>query len=372
MRRAACAAVLLLGAGCAGTPHPGPTPDGLAVGVTAREKTSAERQAVESLLPLFLTPEARREKSAAIDAVVFAKLKPFIGREKLSKNGDGVVEVKIDPLSNVLQKAGLTHPPGYSSGLEVVLLAFGDRAVGPTALERFVADAFAVALFGRGIRAVDADDQLLKLDHPITAKTESATVEQAAANGWPWLATGRIVNVVRAEPSSSGRESASYRGRARLSLSLYGMTASTEPARLDADGEALDTSTSAAATEAMEAAAQEAALRVENLMTRKRAGHAQLEVVVSGFKDPALLRRVLGDLRRVPGIEGASLVSWHGEDEMALMHAYALGVTVDVLAAKLINSDPSLRIMAIETDDGRITIEGSAIPLSEDNGQGEN
>jgi hypothetical protein len=365
MRRAAAAGVLLLAAGCASAPRSGPTPDGLAVGATAPDKTAARRQAVESLLPLFLTPAARREKSAAIEAAVFSKLKTFIGREKLSKNGDGVVEVKVDPLSAALQKAGLVRPPGYSSGAEVILLAFGDRAVGPTPTERFAADAFEVALFGRGLQAVDADDQLLKLERPITAKTEKATIEQAAAGGWAWLAAGRVANVARREP-----QSAAYRGRARLSVTLFSLGASTETASFDAEGEALDVSSTSVVAHAIEQAAQEAALRVENVMTRKRAGHATFAVLVSGYKDPALLRRVLRDLRRAPGVEGAALVSWHGLDEMALLHAYAAGITVDVLAAKLLNGDPALRITAIETEDGRITVAGDN-PESEDKGGAE-
>ena len=369
MRSAALIGAVLLSCACASAPRPGPTEQGIAVLVPAGEKVLARRQAVESLLPLFLTPAARREKSAAIDQALFSapkKLKSFIGSLKLSKAGSGVVEVKIDALSAALQGAGLVRPPGYSSGPEVLLIALGDRAVGPTSTEHYAADVLETALFGRGIQAQDADDDIVKLKQPITAKTEAGTVEQAAAGGWSALAAGTVADVARREVQSS-----SWRGRARYSLSLYGADRSTEPARLDADGEALNVSSASAVMDAIEAAAQEAATRVEKAMARRHVGRTTIGVLVSGYKDPAFLNRVVGDLRRIEGVEGAALISWQGLEEMALIHAFAGSFTADALAAKLINSDPTLRITAVETEDGRITIAGPQTPASEDRGQEE-
>ena len=367
MRRAGVLGVLLLAAGCASAPRPGPTQEGVAVTVPARDKAVARRQAVESLLPLFLTPAARREKSAAVDRAVFAsakKIKGLVGYQRASNRGDGLVEVRIGALSAALQGAGLVRPAGYGSGPEALLLALGDRAVGPTSTERFAADALETALFGRGIQAQDADDQLLKLERPITAKTEAATVSQAAAGGWAWLATGGVSDVARREAQSN-----SWRGRARFSLSLYGLDRSTAPVRLDADGEALDVSSFSAVEHAVEAAAQVAAMRAEGILARKRVGRTTIGVFVSGYKDPAFLNRLVSDLRRVEGVEGAALVSWQGLDEMALLHAYATTLTAESLAARLINSDPALRVTAVETEDGRLTIAGPQVPASEDTGR---
>ena len=367
MRRAWLLGVLLIASGCASAPRPGPTIYGIAVTVPAHDKAGARRQAVESLLPLFLTPAARHEKAAVLDKAVFANakaMKAFIGYQKLSKTGQSLVEIRVNTLSAVLQSAGLIRPPGYSSGPEVMLLALGNRAVGATPTERFAADALEIALFGRGIQAQDADDELLKLEHPITAKTEAETVAQASAGDWAWLATGGVANVARHEVQSD-----SWRGRARFSLSLYGVDPSTTPARIDADGEALDVSSGAAVAHAIEAAAQEAALRMEGLMTRKRVGRSTIGILVSGYKDPAFLTRLVGDLRRIEGVEGAALVSWQDLDEMVLIHAFAGTLAADGLAAKLINVDPKLRITAVETEDGRLTIAGSQIPESEDKGQ---
>ena len=369
MRRAALLGALALSCGCASAPRPGPTLDGVAVTVPARDKAGARRQAVESLLPLFLTPEARREKSSAIDKAVFQlpkKMKTFIGYQKLSKTGSSLVEIKVNELSAALQSAGLIRPPGYSSGPEVLLLALGNRAVGPTSTERFAADVLETALFGRGIQAQDADDDILKLRHPITAKTEAETVAQASAGGWAGLATGGVADVARREAQSN-----SWRGRARYSLSLYGVDRSSVPVRVEADGEALNVSSFSAVADAIEAAAQAAAQRVEGVLARKHVGRATIGVLISGYKDPIFLNRVIADLRRTEGIEGAALISWRGLDEMALIHAYATTLTAESLATKLINAYPELRITAVETEDGRLTISGPEIPASADTGQEE-
>jgi hypothetical protein len=340
--------------------------EGVAVTVPIADKVLARREAVESLLPLFLTPEARRDKSAAIDKAVFAspkKTKTFIGYQKLSKKGNSLVEVKINELSAALQNSGLVRPPGYSVGPEVLLLALGNRAVGPTSTEHFSADLLETALFGRGIQAQDADDDILKLKHPITAKTEADTVAQAAAGGWAGLVTGGVADVVRREAQSKA-----WRGRARYSLTLYGVDRGTTPVAVEADGEALNVSSFSAVADAIEQAAQDAAMRVEKVMAGKHVGRNMIGVLVSGYKDPAFLKKLVEELRETEGIEGAALVLWR-EDEMALIHVYAGTYTADNLAAKLINAYPELRITAIETEDRRLTIAGPDIPASEDMGQ---
>lgn len=367
MRRAFLLGALLSAGGCMSSLRPGPTERGIAVTVPAHDKAGARRQAVEAVLPLFLSPAARREKAAALDKAVLASpktIRAFIGGQKLSKTGPSLVEVKVNALSAALQNAGLVRPPGYSSGPEVMLLALGNRAVGPTSTEHFAADALEVALFARGVQAQDADDDLLKLEHPITAKSEEATVAQAAAGGWAWLATGGVADTARHDVPSG-----SWRARARYTLSLYGVDRSTTPAAVSADGEALDVSSFSAVARAIEASAQEAALRMEGLMARKRAGRATIGILVSGYTDPAFLRRLIGVLRGVDGVEGAALVSWRDLDEMALVHAYAGALTADALAAKLINADPALRVTAVETEDGRLTIAGPPVSATDDAGQ---
>lgn len=364
MRREILAAVLL-GSGCASAPRPGPTPGGLAVRVQARDRAAARREALGSVLPLFLSDAALGRRAEALEAEVFARAPEFIGSEKIPKKGDGVVEVLVDPLSTALQKAGLIRPPGYASGPEVVLIALGDRATGPLPTERLAAEAFETALFGRGFQAQDADDTLARLKHPLKAKNEADAVAEAAAGGWPWLAAGRLTAEAAREPRADA-----WRAKARLSISLYGLSApGAAPERFDADGQALDVSSFSAVSHALEQAAQEAAARVDGALSRRRAGRATLGVLISGYKQPELIRRVVDDLRRVPGVEGAALATWHGPDEMALIHVFAAGLRADALAARLLHDDASLRVDAIETQDGRVTVEGPEVPESEDRGK---
>ena len=68
------------------------------------------------------------------------------------------------------------------------------------------------------------------------------------------------------------------------------------------------------------------------------------------------------------GVEGASLTAWSSYEGMPLIHAYAAGLRVDELAARLLRLDPALRVDAIETEDGRLTLEGPEVPENEDRG----
>jgi hypothetical protein len=333
------------------------------VRVNAREKAAGRREAVEALLPLFLTDAARRDGAAALEAEVLSKAKEFVGREARPKKGDVVVEVRVDALAAALLKTNLVRPPGYASGPEVLLIAFGDRAVGPDPTERFAADALEVALFAHGIQAHDADDRLVQLKHPITAKTEAGTVAQAASGGWAWLAAGRIQNAAHQEPQSGA-----WRGRARLSLSLYDAAGSS--VALAGDGEALDVSSASAVSHAIEQAAQDAAVRIEAAMTAKKSGRETFAVLLTGDKQPSFVSEVIGDLRRTPGVAGAALVGWRAaEEEAALVHVFVTGMALDQLAGRLMHDDPALRVTAIETEDKRLTLAGPDIPPSRDRGE---
>lgn len=363
MRRLLIPAAALFAGACASwrTPAPGPTPEGLAVPVLSRDADSARREALEAVLPLFVSAEARRAGAKAIDAAL--ENAPVFGRVRPSKKGPGIVEVLVDPLARVLGRTGLTAPAGYATPAEVTLIAFGDRAVGPDGSERLAAEAFETALFGRGIQAQDANDPLIELKKPLKAKSEEATVVEAGAGGWAWLAAGRAATAVRQEPGSPA-----WRGRARLSVALYALRTDGPPARFDGNGEAVDVSSGAAVARALESAAQEAAVRADGEMARRRAGRATLGVLISGYKELPFLLRAIADLRATPGVDAATLASWRQLDEMALVRVYARGLRVDALAGKLIHDDPSLRVTAIETEDGRLTLQGAETPAAADRG----
>jgi hypothetical protein len=361
VRRAIAAAVLLAAAGCAGL-KPGATPEGLAVRASARDRAAARREAIESVLPLFLTASARREKTAVVEAAVFAKPDRFIGRAVFPKKKPAILEVRLNRLSAALRAAGLVVPPGYETGPELVLIALGDRKTGPDGAERLAADALETALFGRGIQAQNADDDLKKLDRPLKSKTETGTAAEALSGGWAWVVAGRVQITARQEESS-----ALWKARARLSGALYGVGSST-PTAFESEGEVVDVSSGSAMTRAIETASQEAAVRADLEMSRSRAGRATIAVYLTGAKSQSYAAQVLRDLRRTPGVEGAAMVSWSDLDEMPLLHAYVKGLKADLLTARLLAGDASLRVGSIESEDGRIMLEGPEIPISEDRG----
>jgi hypothetical protein len=355
------AALLAALAGCASwrAPAAGPSGEGLVVPVSSRDKTAARREALDAVLPLFLTDAQRRDErlAAALEG------ETFFGRSRLSPKDPAVVEVLIDPLAKSLAKAGLLQPPGYKTGPEVVLIALGDRAVGPRAEELFAAQALETAFFGRGIQAQDANDDLLQLKHPLKRKTEAGIASEAEAGGWAWLVAGGLEIGAKRDV-----ESAAWRASAKLSTSLYALGTSSTPTTFDAEASAVDVSSLAAVSRAVEGAAQDAAARSERLMARRRGERAVIAVLVTGKKEPAFLRKVVADLRRLPRVDGAALVQWKTIDDMAVIHVYANGLKTDELAGRLLREDASLRLGAVETEDRRLTLEGPEIPISEDRG----
>ena len=255
-------------------------------------------------------------------------------------------------------------PPGFESGPENILIAFGDRTSGPNPLDRVAASSFETALFGRGRQAQDADDELLRLKKPLTAKTAAGAAAQAAAFGWAWLISGNASTSCGLEPLSNA-----WRATAKLELSTYEVGVSTTPMRWEVSGQSVDVSSVAAVARALEIASQEAAMRFDGEINRRRGGRATLAVLVSGRKELGYLLRVVKGLRRSRGIVAAALVMWNELKDMALLQAYAEGTKVDELAARLLQRDSSLRIDAVETEDGRLTLQGPQTSLSDDRGE---
>ena len=311
---------------------------------------------------MFIGEDVRRQSPQTVERLLAAP-DPFIGQESFPKKGDGVVEIRVDPLSIALRKAGLVIPEGFDRGTESVLIAFGDREIGPNPGERVAADAFETALFGRGVEAKNADDGLRRLPHPLTAKTDADTVAQAAQFGVPLLVMGRTIVAAGPEPAASA-----WRAKAELKISLYELTVSTRPTAWDVSSEAVDVSSQAAAVRALEQSAQEGAARLDGWLKRQRGRQVTLGVLISGRKDPAYLLRLMRSLRRTPGVIAASLVLWRSLDDMALIHAYAVGLNVDELAARLLREDPSLRLESVETEDHRLTLSGPENSTSDDRG----
>jgi hypothetical protein len=343
------------------TPDAGPTSSGLIVRVKNQDRRLARRDALENVLPLFIDP--LKERDPGVEAVL-KRSGRFVGLERRLKTDGRLVEIRMDRLSEALRRTGAVVPAGYESDSQIVLIAFGDRSAELRPEERLAADAFEVAMFGRGQQAKDVDDQLIKLKNPIHAKSEEEMISQARQKGWGWLITGQVTTSARREARAG-----IWRATAQMTCSFYALTRSTQVTVIKTDASSVDVSSSSALTRAIEQSAEESAIRVDQLLTREREGRATLSVLMTGRKDLDYIRQVVDSLRRVPGVAGASLLTWKGADDLLTLNVYVDHLTADVLGARLLQQDPSLRVDAIETQDGRLTLQGPDIPANEDRGQ---
>lgn len=326
----------------------GATAKGEAVRVSTSEPRAARRQALESALPLFFSGAARQEKSAVLEEKVFTRPERFLGREKLSKGRAPIVEVRLDALIAVLEGAALLRPAGFAGGSDKVLLAIsesdGGYGIGPAA------DSLRLALNTRGVAAADARDPLNP--KPFKARTADAAVAEAAAGGVGWLVLGRTF--VSVEPDA---QAGAWRAAARLDAELYATKGSTEPVAIQSRAAAVDVSSAAALSRALELAGAEAASALAARLEKGRAGRSEYTVLSLPPRNAAKIRSLVAALRLIEGVESASLGAWQGPEDAALVRVFAAGLSVEELAARLLRQDPSLRLVGVEPEARQIMIE---------------
>jgi hypothetical protein len=347
----------LLASGCASWHRlrPGQTDKGLALRVNSRDPEAAHREAVETVLPLFLADAARPRTREILDKAVFAHLKEFVGRERLPRRGLCVVEVLPDALAPVLLETDLARPRGYASGQEKVLVALGRPGRGATPADLAVADALRLALFGAGIQARDlhdAFDPATKDKDRLVVLPEAETVAGAVSGGWSWVVTGRAAATVGPDVSGS-----IFRGEARLDGRFFEMGFSTAPVEFDVEENAVDVSTGGAANLALEQVGQKAASEIKARIASRREGRTNVAFMMPGPKSVERVRALLAVLRRVPGVDGATLYKWNGPYESVDVWAYVHGLSPEDLVARLIRVDPSLNITGIDSELREVFIE---------------
>jgi hypothetical protein len=345
------AAVLAVGltvSGCAlWRVAPGPTKEGLIVAVQAKDSAAGRREAVEAVLPLFLTPAARDAKSAALEKDVLSKPGRFIGRERRPRNRPRLEEVRLGLLSGALDRAGLIRPEGYAAGPAKVLLVMSesDRALGVG----LAADSLRRALSARGLEAQNARDPLNR--YPFKAKTVPDALAAARAEGADWLMLGAARAAAAPDPYSGA-----WKGQARVWADLYALSGSTEPVAVSADATAVDVSSPAALGRALSQAGENAATRTAELAAKRRGGRAELAVLVSGTRDPSRLRAILEELRSIDGVSGAALGAWNAREGAVGLRVFAAGLKADELAARLVRRDPSVLLGGVDPEDGEINL----------------
>lgn len=343
------AAAASLGACAFGRLNPGLTKEGAAVTVTAPTLADARRDAVTRSLELFLAPSSTQ--AAAVAEELGARAADLTARARWrEREGRGVVEVRFGAMLAALDKKGLLKPDGYSSREPRILLLVSepqgilDLGVGPAA------DALRRSLSARGMNGVDGRDGLNAFK---PAGVDPAALAAGAGRmGADWLLIGAAS--ASAEPD---RASGAWLAHAALLSDLYEVKGAVPSAQFRSEGTAVDVSSSAARAKALEQAGEDAAAKAAEEIARARAGRSEGAVMVVGAGDAGRLKSLLSALRSVEGVAGAYLALWRGEEESAVVRVFLKGVKVDGLAAALLRRDPSLTLLSVEAESGRLAVE---------------
>ncbi len=315
--------------------------------VAAASLDEARRQAVTSALELFVVPGSSAALAAA--EIVRGRAAEFVGRFRF-KAGVGVVDVDFARLQAALDKEGLLRPEGFSSSQPRVLLLVAepelilDLGVGPAA------DALRRGLSAHGLTAIDGRDSLNKFS-PKDKSVEALTFAAARA-GADWLLIAAASVRAERDPASGA-----WRAHASLIGDEYAVSSSTPVDQIRSDTSVLDVSSGGARGKALDQAGEESAARVAAVIARAQGGRTVGAVFVTGAFDLPRLKAFVSSLRATEGVSGASLAIWRDEDGAAIIRVFLAGLKTDGLSARLLRRDPSLTLLSVEPDDGRLAVE---------------
>ena len=111
------------------------------------------------------------------------------------------------------------------------------------------------------------------------------------------------------------------------------------------------------AEKALDNAGEETASKVAAAIKLARGGRSEGAILVVGGSDLGRLKGLLASVRSVEGVAGAYLGDWRGEDETVILRVCMTGLKIDGLAARLLRRDPSLTLLSVEAEDGRLGVE---------------
>ncbi len=349
--RSSCLCVLVVlpfMSGCAfGRLQPGLTKEGAAVAVAAPTVDEARRLAVRDALDLFIAPGS--SASVAIAETFSGRASEFTGRTRFKK-GRGVIELRFAKLLIALDKEGLLRPAGFTSREPRVLLLVSepqgilDLGVGPAA------DALRRGLYAYGMTGIDGRDQLNNF--LAKGKDPAALAAGAARLGADWMVVAAASASAEFDPVTG-----TWRGRASLLADQYAVAGVVPLDQTQSDASVLDVSSAAARGKALDRVGEETASKVAAAITRARGGRSEGAVFAVGGYDPQRLKALLAALRGVEGVAGAYLGLWRGDEQSVILRVFMAGLKIDDLAARLLRRDPSLTLLSVETESGRLSIE---------------
>ncbi len=347
IRHAVVLGSLLLSACAFGGRQPGITAEGAVVVVAASTVDAARRLAVRGALDLFLAPSSTM--SAAIAESFSDRSAEFIRRERFKK-GNSVIELRFVKFLQALDKEGLLRPEGFTALTPRVLLLVSesqsilDLGVGPSA------DALRRGLLAQGLTAIDGRDPLNNFS--ASGQGPAALLASAARLGANWM--------IVADTSASAEFDAvtqTWRGRASFRGDQFVVKSTTPVQMIESEASVLEISSAAARSKALDQAGMEAATKIAETITRRRSNRSEGALLVAGGADLDRLKALLAIVRGIEGVAGAYLGVWRGEEESVVLRLFMTGLKTDDLAARLIRRDPSLSVLSVEPDSGRLAVE---------------
>lgn len=343
----AVAAACLLGACSFGRLRPGLTKEGAVVAATAPTLEEARRLAVRDSLELFLAPGSTESARVAED--LGGRAAEFTGRARFKK-GSGFVELRFAKMMLALDKEGLLRPAGFPSREPRVLLLVSepqgimDLGVGPAA------DAMRRGLSAYGMTAIDGRDSLNEF--LAKGKDPAALAKGAARLGAEWMVVAAASASAEFDPATR-----TWRGRATLVADQYEVQGAAPVGQTQSEASVLDTSSAAARGKALDEAGEDAAAKVAAEIGRSRSGRSEGAVFVAGGSGLDSLKGLLSAVRGVEGVEGAHLGIWRGEETGVVLRVFLSGLKIDGLAARLLRRYPSLTLLSVEPEAGRLAVE---------------
>lgn len=341
-------AVLPFVSGCGwGRMKPGLTKEGMAIPVVAQNLEEAKRAALRESLELFLAPGSSVSVKSADDLA--ARAGEFTGKTRFKK-GKGIVELRFGKLLAALEKQGLLRPAGFTSREPRVLLLVSepmgilDLGVGPAA------DALRRGLSAHGLAAIDGRDNLNEF--LAKGKDPAALADGAARSGADWMLIAAASASAELDPDTR-----TWRGRASLVADQYEVRTVAPVGQTQTETSVLDVSSAAAKGKALEQAGEEAASKVAAEIKRAQAGRSEAAIFVVGSGDLTRLKSLIASVRLAEGVKGAYLGIWHGEEESVVVRVFLSGFKVDDLAARLLRRNPSLTLLSVEPELGRLAVE---------------
>lgn len=339
-------AVLPFLTGCAGL-KPGFTKEGANIPVAAQSAEEARRLAVREAFDLFLAPGSSVTAKAADDFA--ARAGEFAGRARVKK-GKGVVELRFGRILAALDKDGLLRPSGFASREPRVLLLISepqgilDLGVGPAA------DAVRRGLSAQGMTGIDGRDHLNEF--LAKGKEPAALADGAARLGADWMLVAAASAGAELDPATR-----TWRGRASLVADQYEVKDAKPVAQTQSDASVLDVSSAAARGKALEQAGEETAVKVAAEIRRSQRGRSEGAIHAVGAASVDRLKSLLASVRGTEGVAGAYLAMWKGEDDAVVLRVFLDGFKIDDFAARLLRRSPSLTLLSVEPETGRLAVE---------------